>query len=141
MSAIRWGLIFGAGIAAANLVLQFVATPFVPWQLVGVLSVSAWLTGTVAAGVFAGRTASLRLGASAAAIAAAVDLLRNAAVAIAVGVPGAPSSALQGSPTPGLIIAGTILEFMLIGPLAAGIGMAAARVTRRSAVPQTLIGD
>ncbi len=140
MRAIRWGLIFGAGIAAANLLLQFVVTPFVPWQLIGLLSVSAWLAGIVAAGVVAGR-ASLRVGASAAAIATVVDLLRNAAVAIAVGVPPIPSSTGQGSPTPGLIIAATIVEFMLIGPLAAGIGMAAARLTRRSPVPQTFTGD
>ena len=140
MGAIRWGLLFGAGIAATNMLLQFVVTPFLPWQVIGLLSVGAWVACVVAAGIFAGRTTSLRLAASAAAIAAAVDLLRNAAVAIAVGVP-IPSSAPQGSPTPGLIIVGTMLAFFLIGPIAAGVGMTAARLTRRSPAPQTVTRD
>ncbi|HEV2032992.1 MAG TPA: hypothetical protein VGU71_02145 [Candidatus Dormibacteraeota bacterium] len=141
MTALRWGLFFGVCIAAANLVLQFIVTPFVPWQLVGALSVGAWLAGLAAAGVFAG-VRSLRTGASAAAIAAAVDLVRNATMAIVVGVPAAPTSTLQGSPTPGMIIAGTIVEFLvLIGPIAAGVGLAAAYVSRRSPAPRTVTGD
>lgn len=144
MAALRWGLIFGAGIAAANLVLQFVVTPFAPWQLVGALSVGVWLVGITAAGLFAG-SRSPRIGrscAAAAAIAAAVDLVRNATVLIAVGVPAGPSSVLRGSPTPGMIIAGTIAEFLLLlGPVAVGIGLAVARLSRRSPAPQAVIGD
>ena len=143
MTALRWGLLFGAGIAAANLVLEFIVTPFAPWQLVGVLSVAVWLAGLAAAGVFAGAR-SLRMGASGAVIAAAVDLARNATVAIVVGFPAGPSAALRGSPTPGMIIAGTIVEFVLfLGPIAAGVGLVAARLSRgsRSASPQTVIGN
>lgn len=138
--ALRWGLLFGAGIAAANLVLQFFVTPLVPWQLIGVLSAGAWCAGIIAAGAFAGAR-SLRMGALAAAIAAAVDLLRNAAVAIVVGIPAVPSSTLQGSPTPGLIIAGAIVEFFLLAPIAVGIGLAAARLARRLPAPQKAMGD
>ncbi len=143
MTALRWGLFFGAGIAAANLVLQFIVTPFVPWQLVGALSVVTWLAGLAATGVLAGAR-SVRMGASAAVIAAAVDLLRSATVAIVVGAPAVPSSALRGSPTPGVIIGGTIVEFiLLLGPVAACIGLAAARVSNRSrsSAPQTAAGD
>jgi hypothetical protein len=141
VKALRWGLLFGAGIAAANLVLQFVVTPFVPWQLVGALSVGAWLAGLAAAGVFAG-TRSLLMGASGAVTAAAVDLVRSVAVAIVVGVPAVQSSPLQGSPTPGMIIAETLVEFLLLlGPIAAGVGFAAARVSRRSPSAQTVMGD
>ncbi len=139
MAAIRLGVIFGAGIAAANLLLQFAVTPFLPWELVGVLSAGAWFAGMVAIGVRASRAGSLRMAAPAAAIATAVDLVRSAAVAIAIGLPAIPSSP-QVSPTPGLIIAGTIAELFFIAPLAAVIGMVAARVTRRSPVPQALAG-
>lgn len=138
--ALRWGLLFGIGIAAANLGLQFVVTPFVPWQLVGVLSAGTWFAGIAAAGVFAGAR-SLRMGASAAAIAAGVDLVRNAAIAIVVGVPAVQSSALQGSQSPGLIVAGAIMEFLLLAPIAAGIGLAAARLARRAPAPQMVTGD
>jgi len=137
----RWGLLFGAGIVAANLVLQFVLTPLLPWQLVGLLSVAAWFACVVAAGVFAGRTGSLRAAAGAALIAAAVDALRSAAVALAVGIPTLPSAGPHIAPTPGLIVAGNVVEFMLIGPLAAAIGVAAARMTRRSPAPKTMAGD
>lgn len=149
MAALRGGLFFGAAIAAANLVLQFIVTPFVPWQLVGLLSVGAWLAGTAAAGRFAASRSPRtgrpgRSGASAAAIAAAVDLLRGATVAIVVGAPAVPSSALRGSPTPGVIIGGSIVEFiLLLGPTAACIGLAAARVSMRSrsSSPQAVAQD
>jgi hypothetical protein len=139
VTALRWGLLFGAGIAAANLVLQFIVTPFAPWQLVGILSAGTWFAGVAAAGSLAGAR-SLRVGATAAAIAAGVDLARNAAVLIAVGVPAVQSSAVQGSPTPGLIVAGAIMEFFLLSPIAAGIGLAAARASRRSPGPQAVAG-
>ncbi len=143
MTGLRWGLLCGASVAAANLVLQFVVTPFVPWQLVGVLSVGVWSGGLAAAGVFAGAT-SLRMGVSAAVIAAAVDLVRNATVAIVIGIPAVPSSALGSSPTPGAIIGGTIVEFLLLlAPIAAAVGFVAARLSRgsRSASHQAAIGD
>lgn len=141
MTALRWGLVFGVGIAGANLLLQFIVTPFAPWQLVGALSVAAWLAGLAAAGVFAGAR-SLRMGASAAAIAAAVDLVRNATMAIVVGIPAVPSSVLRGSPTPGMIISGTLVEFLLIlGPFAAGVGLVAALLSKRSPAAQPVARD
>lgn len=147
MTTLRSGLFFGAAIAAANLALQFIATPLVPWQLVGALSVAAWLAGVAAAGVFAGSRrrrigASGRSGASAAVIATAVDLVRNATVAIVLGAPAVPPSALRGSPTAGMIVSGTILEFLfLLGPIAAGIGFVAARMSSRSPAHQAVTGN
>ena len=137
----RWGLLFGSGIALANLVLQFALTPFLPWQLIGLLSVAAWLGGMVAAGVFAGRTGSLRAAAGSAVIAAAVDAVRSAAVAMAVGIPTIASAGPHVATTPGLIIAGNVVELMVIGPLAAVIGMGAARLTRPSAARNAVAGD
>jgi hypothetical protein len=130
-TTIRSGLTFGAAIATANLILQFVGTPYVAWQIIAVLSVGTWLGGVIGAGAWAGRTGSLRSAASAAVIAAVVDVVRAAIVTLAVGTPPAPSSSGLGAPTPGLVIAGTMLELLLLAPVAAGIGLAAARLSRR----------
>ena len=125
--ALRVGAFFGAGIAVANLVLQFVLTPVLPWQLIGALSIGAWLGGVVGAGVFAGRGGSLRTAAVAAVVAAALDVVRGIAVDLAVGVPASQAGHLI---TPGMAAAASLVEFMFIAPLAAGIGLAAARVTQ-----------
>src|SRR5438477_225623 len=62
-------------------------------------------------------------------------------VAMAVGIPTIASAAPHVATTPGLIIAGNVVELMVIGPLAAAIGVGAARLTRRSAAPNAVAGD
>ena len=132
--AFRFGAFFGLGIVVANLLLQFGLTPVLPWQVIGALSIGAWIGGVVGAGAFAGRDAPMRTAAVAAVVAAAFDLVRGIAVDLVIGVPASQAGHLV---TPGMAAAASLAEFAFIAPLAAGIGVAAARLAMRGgAVPQ-----
>lgn len=134
----RYGVTFGLGIAAANLLLQFALGRLLPWQVIGALSIAAWVIGVAAAGVFATRTERLRAGAAAAVIAAAVDLTRGIAVDFIAGV---PVSSAGHAITPGMAAGASVVEFVFIAPFAAGVGLVAARLFAKPLSSSAVVGD
>lgn len=123
----RYGLIAGAAIAGANLILQFAVTPFAPWALIGTASVGVWLIGVIAAGV---RCSTPRAGAAAGAVAASVDVARGVAATLIAG-PHIPSGTPVHEITSGMIVSAGVVELALIAPVAACVGYAAARFAGR----------
>lgn len=131
-NALRIGVVFGLILTAVNGSLELLPAAFA--NLVGVASIATWLLCVGLAGVTTRRRFPQSSAAVAAMIVVAVDTTRSALVKMVTGatamLPSATGPSQAVHMTPGMIVLVNLLIFLLLAPVAAGIGSLSGRLAR-----------
>jgi hypothetical protein len=128
-NAVRTGVVFGLALTVFNGSLELLPTTLA--NLIGGLSVAAWILCVGLAGARTRRRYPDASPALAAVVVVAVDTMRSTVIKVAVGatamVPASSGTVEPVHLTPGMIVLINLVIFLVLAPLAAWIGSLGAR--------------